>query len=58
MARNDGKAVSIIPNPLTMMLGVPGANDWATLRLVDEQSGEMSNPIAVPYRVVETPPAK
>lgn len=51
-----GEASATVPEPLSMILGVPGAEATARAWLVSPASGaEASNVVIVPYRVVEAP---
>ncbi len=50
----SGKAAAVIEEPLGMILGVPGAEAYARMRLVATATGaDASNTVVVPYRVVE-----
>ena len=52
----EGSATSLIEKPLSLILGVPGADGWAVAVLVSTAGGEtieVSNQVAIPYQVVE-----
>jgi len=51
----EGEASAFLEKPLSMILGVPGAEAYATARLVSTATNsDISNTVVLPYRVVAT----
>ena len=49
----EGEASAFLEKPLSMILGVPGAEAYATARLVSTATNsDVSNTVVLPYRVV------